>query len=329
MNNIDELIANEIQQEELNSFLLPNNVINDVSDVANFIGASIGLQLLSNNISQSENADENNNDSITETINSLSDNEENITINSIFGIENDSNDENNNDSENESEIDTENEIENNNNINYQNENLETLNDLNENSHNVDNSFMRFAQSMIEFAREGENAFNDNPESIPAQIYDSIFNITPEWRNLSRTPTVHNRNNQRWRDSIGTFRNNESANQTERSFADMFLNLVNTGISSANFLESLNNFSDMTPVSVRLNKDTLNSFPVKKYNEIKNEIETNNSCTICLSNYEDDDLVKELPCSHCFHDDCINTWLSSHSYKCPICRFTLGTSEPIM
>ena len=76
--------------------------------------------------------------------------------------------------------------------------------------------MRFAQSMIEFAREGESAFNDNPESIPGQIYDSIFNITPEWRNLNRGTNAHNRNNQRWRDSISSVRNIDTNNQNERT-----------------------------------------------------------------------------------------------------------------
>ena len=42
------------------------------------------------------------------------------------------------------------------------------------------------------------------------------------------------------------------------------------------------------------------------------------CSICLDNIEDlSDLIK-LQCSHCFHSNCINQWLS-RSNSCPYCR----------
>ena len=42
------------------------------------------------------------------------------------------------------------------------------------------------------------------------------------------------------------------------------------------------------------------------------------CTICLVQMEPNDLVKELMCSHCFHKDCLDTWLNV-STVCPMCR----------
>ncbi|KAH7542729.1 hypothetical protein FEM48_Zijuj02G0105400 [Ziziphus jujuba var. spinosa] len=43
------------------------------------------------------------------------------------------------------------------------------------------------------------------------------------------------------------------------------------------------------------------------------------CVICLSDFEDDDIGRNLPkCHHAFHVECIDMWLGSHS-NCPICR----------
>ncbi|KAK4745377.1 hypothetical protein SAY87_011689 [Trapa incisa] len=43
------------------------------------------------------------------------------------------------------------------------------------------------------------------------------------------------------------------------------------------------------------------------------------CAVCLSSLEDVDMVRLLPnCSHIFHAECIDKWLSLHT-TCPICR----------
>ncbi|KAK1393347.1 E3 ubiquitin-protein ligase EL5 [Heracleum sosnowskyi] len=43
------------------------------------------------------------------------------------------------------------------------------------------------------------------------------------------------------------------------------------------------------------------------------------CTVCLSNFEDGEIIRILPnCKHNFHVACIDTWLSANS-TCPVCR----------
>ncbi len=60
--------------------------------------------------------------------------------------------------------------------------------------------------------------------------------------------------------------------------------------------------------------------------ILNEI---NVCSICLASLNDNndndnanananDNINTLPCSHSYHNDCINIW-SYHNNTCPICR----------
>jgi Ring finger domain len=40
------------------------------------------------------------------------------------------------------------------------------------------------------------------------------------------------------------------------------------------------------------------------------------CAICHDTYERGEEVVELPCDHCFHEDCIMKWLRSH-HTCPV------------
>jgi hypothetical protein len=42
------------------------------------------------------------------------------------------------------------------------------------------------------------------------------------------------------------------------------------------------------------------------------------CSICLSEIEQETLVKQLACQHCYHSGCIDNWLERSSL-CPLCR----------
>lgn len=49
------------------------------------------------------------------------------------------------------------------------------------------------------------------------------------------------------------------------------------------------------------------------------------CSICLGVFEDGEKVKVLPqCRHCYHSDCVDTWLSAQS-SCPLCRTSLQSN----
>jgi hypothetical protein len=47
-------------------------------------------------------------------------------------------------------------------------------------------------------------------------------------------------------------------------------------------------------------------------------EDNKSCCICMSDFEDGDEVRSLPCFHYFHKDEIDKWLATNAI-CPVCR----------
>ncbi|XP_042498294.1 E3 ubiquitin-protein ligase At1g63170-like isoform X2 [Macadamia integrifolia] len=42
------------------------------------------------------------------------------------------------------------------------------------------------------------------------------------------------------------------------------------------------------------------------------------CCICLAKYADNDELRELPCSHFFHTDCVDKWLKINAL-CPLCK----------
>ncbi|KAI3840505.1 hypothetical protein MKX03_000792 [Papaver bracteatum] len=42
------------------------------------------------------------------------------------------------------------------------------------------------------------------------------------------------------------------------------------------------------------------------------------CSICLGKYADNEELKELPCAHFFHVDCVDEWLKKND-SCPLCK----------
>ncbi|RIA04912.1 hypothetical protein BRARA_K00814 [Brassica rapa] len=42
------------------------------------------------------------------------------------------------------------------------------------------------------------------------------------------------------------------------------------------------------------------------------------CAICREELTANERLSELPCSHCYHKDCISNWLSNRN-TCPLCR----------
>ncbi|KAH7292659.1 hypothetical protein KP509_29G079900 [Ceratopteris richardii] len=46
------------------------------------------------------------------------------------------------------------------------------------------------------------------------------------------------------------------------------------------------------------------------------------CVVCLTDFQEAESIRMLPrCEHCFHQQCIELWLSAHS-TCPLCRRSL-------
>lgn len=79
-----------------------------------------------------------------------------------------------------------------------------------------------------------------------------------------------------------------------------------------------------------------AFPTMEYHPQIFTSDEDNSCTICLSDYKKNEVLRLLPgCGHAFHVACIGRWLRQHS-TCPVCRISLrifsewrGDSGPLI
>ncbi|KAH6774252.1 C3H4 type zinc finger protein [Perilla frutescens var. frutescens] len=47
-----------------------------------------------------------------------------------------------------------------------------------------------------------------------------------------------------------------------------------------------------------------------------------ACCICLAKYVNNDELRELPCSHLLHKDCVDKWLKINA-SCPLCKAEVG------
>ena len=56
--------------------------------------------------------------------------------------------------------------------------------------------------------------------------------------------------------------------------------------------------------------------LKKYSALRED-----KCPICLQKYKGADIIKEFPCKHIFHKNCIFKWLNK-SNKCPMCKYDI-------
>ena len=116
-----------------------------------------------------------------------------------------------------------------------------------------------------------------------------------------------------------------------------LNLLGNMVNLLLYVNNINENNDinfenlMEPVRVTVSQDNMNIFLTSfKYkignNEEQIKIKDQDQCTICLSDYENDEDVSYLnTCNHLFHKTCINKWLLEFNHKCPICR---KSSDPV-
>ena len=51
------------------------------------------------------------------------------------------------------------------------------------------------------------------------------------------------------------------------------------------------------------------------------------CSVCKEDYQEGERLKQLPCKHTFHKECVVQWLR-RSRKCPICSASVGEGERV-
>ena len=96
-----------------------------------------------------------------------------------------------------------------------------------------------------------------------------------------------------------------------------LNAMQGGMSYENLLRLA---ELIQPVSKAAKQTTIDQLPIEKYSTTGTE----ESCTICLCEFEQDQLVTKIPCHHRFHKECFIKWLEVNKI-CPVCRADIEES----
>lgn len=85
-----------------------------------------------------------------------------------------------------------------------------------------------------------------------------------------------------------------------------------------------NYDELEDVKLIVEQDKLDKIPLKKYSElITDEIK----CAICINEFKNNDLIRDIKCKHIFHKECIDKWLKEESYKCPNCKCQIAEYKP--
>ena len=80
--------------------------------------------------------------------------------------------------------------------------------------------------------------------------------------------------------------------------------------------------------IQIAQQKIDALPVVKFQSACVEKDCNdcdNKCLVCISEYEDGESLRQLPCNHCFHKDCVDEWLSKKDV-CPYCRTSLNDNS---
>lgn len=71
---------------------------------------------------------------------------------------------------------------------------------------------------------------------------------------------------------------------------------------------------------------LTNMPSYQLIDIEQQLEIHDEiCTICISPFEQNDVICKLECQHYFHQSCLHTWLVIR-FTCPNCKQSATTTQ---
>ncbi|KAG5676158.1 hypothetical protein PVAND_006007 [Polypedilum vanderplanki] len=73
----------------------------------------------------------------------------------------------------------------------------------------------------------------------------------------------------------------------------------------------------------LEKEKIDEIP--KCEITQEQVNSKLQCSVCWEDFQLKETVRQLPCSHVYHEDCILPWLNLHG-TCPVCRKSLVSEE---
>ena len=44
-----------------------------------------------------------------------------------------------------------------------------------------------------------------------------------------------------------------------------------------------------------------------------------TCSICIDQFKENEVIRIMPCNHQFHKECVDPWILNYRKECPLCR----------
>ena len=88
------------------------------------------------------------------------------------------------------------------------------------------------------------------------------------------------------------------------------------------LDSYEELTNLSPVANGVSIRTLN----KRTQLIINQENSDDICCICQQSYDNNEIIRKLPCNHTMHQHCIDIWFEKNK-NCPMCRIEIIYHSP--
>jgi hypothetical protein len=78
-----------------------------------------------------------------------------------------------------------------------------------------------------------------------------------------------------------------------------------------------------------NENEIRNLPTKRYNaaDMQDAEGDRTTCVVCMQDFEQNDELRVLPCSHEFHTQCVDRWLKVKK-DCPLCRRDINSRPAV-
>jgi len=106
-------------------------------------------------------------------------------------------------------------------------------------------------------------------------------------------------------------------ESEESWNAYFTSESDDDDDSMSYEENVELQERVGSVTIGLPPETLAALPEIAFKKQADEGD-GERCTVCLDDYEDGEIVLQLPCSHIFHGHCVPEWFKTQK-TCPLCR----------
>ena len=168
------------------------------------------------------------------------------------------------------------------------------------------------------------------EEFPVMMY-KVWKASREEGGLSTESGIATSSmNPLMHDNLDTTLQNEALARSDTAHAGQCSHKLEatgdvSGISTDN-AQAMSIMTSSVPSITRHCETKCNNIPHSPRRQLVEVVE--DKCAICLEVPEDDDVVRSLKCGHCYHQTCIDPWLTNQRGACPLCKLEFYLpSEP--